>query len=275
MSIDDVDIDGAIQGPLDWEFHPVGLPIGDHAHRYNEESRKTAPAAMGVVKCPGLCFLPVMFGRAVMRGWRRTVYKAVFGPRVWITVRLPNDPLSDGRHWYFADQWGLFFDCFRPSLQWFVLAEMTCSMLLSVFAMVPVSSRAACHTRNVSICILLGLFLALLCWKRPYQSMMDNAVVVPTALMVFSAVVTPRITGAPTPGNGGTFPLLIAGADLLLASAVLISVKVAIDFAAYAYDIRQRAMACMFSSGVSADLLDTPTHTALDVGRRLSHPPGE
>jgi len=81
--LDDVDMGGA--KPLDWEFHPVGLAWGSHAHKYFVGATFFNPVivlsfslmlfimiamliicckysldrAAALVKCPSLCYLPI------------------------------------------------------------------------------------------------------------------------------------------------------------------------------------------------------------------------
>eukprot|EP01065_Artemidia_motanka_P000382 TRINITY_DN10168_c0_g1_i1.p1 TRINITY_DN10168_c0_g1~~TRINITY_DN10168_c0_g1_i1.p1 ORF type:complete len:1353 (+),score=249.67 TRINITY_DN10168_c0_g1_i1:99-4157(+) len=323
--LDDVDLG---EKPLDWEFHPLGKPIGDHSHRYFLGAVVYNPLIVlcflgalltvilvmtyglgnsfahsaGTVKCPGLCYLPVMFllqgtslaasnmafnpgkaptyvaiiGVCVLAGslgllgflWftilrplvfcarvvpdprlakraapgqpaplvgkKRKLYKFLFGEYIWVSTPSKGGRLNDK----FVEQLGLFFESYRATKQWFVLAEMGNMISLSILAVIPVHSTTACHLRNSGISVLLGGFLWLVARCRPYQSQLDNLVSMFMALLMFFAVLFSSIAiiiGEP----GDTVDvLLIAAADLLLVSAILLMVKACYDFLLYLYDVK-------------------------------------
>eukprot|EP01065_Artemidia_motanka_P035610 TRINITY_DN4351_c0_g2_i1.p1 TRINITY_DN4351_c0_g2~~TRINITY_DN4351_c0_g2_i1.p1 ORF type:complete len:1489 (+),score=423.54 TRINITY_DN4351_c0_g2_i1:2-4468(+) len=84
-TVEDVDLAGA--EPIDWEFHPIGAPVGSHYHRYFLGAlifnlvilvgllaillalagvmvsffKVPFLKACGSVKCPGMVFIPMMF----------------------------------------------------------------------------------------------------------------------------------------------------------------------------------------------------------------------
>eukprot|EP00756_Hemistasia_phaeocysticola_P065375 Hpha_TRINITY_DN8509_c0_g1::TRINITY_DN8509_c0_g1_i1::g.146525::m.146525 len=101
-TVEDVDLEGA--EPLDWEFHPIGTPVGGHFHRYflgaivfnllivgvilgiqslvalimMKSCGSSAWRAMGNVKFPGLAFIPVMF---LMQGTSLAAGNMAFHPQ--------------------------------------------------------------------------------------------------------------------------------------------------------------------------------------------------
>eukprot|EP01062_Namystynia_karyoxenos_P078961 TRINITY_DN8223_c0_g1_i1.p1 TRINITY_DN8223_c0_g1~~TRINITY_DN8223_c0_g1_i1.p1 ORF type:complete len:1248 (+),score=160.64 TRINITY_DN8223_c0_g1_i1:80-3823(+) len=339
--IDDVDLGDA--EPLDWEFHPVGQPIGSHVHMYflgavlfNTVVIVAFACALGVgiatvswglgrplaeaagdLKCPGLCYLPIMFllqgtslaasnmafhpgrapGAVAIAGWtyllicvalpgvlwftilrgtrfractvrdprlykthipgqpkplqgtKRKFYKWVFGTTVWVTAPPIGCEMSQlNVNDFFVEQLGLFFESYRGSKHWFILAEMGNMIALSVLAVLPVGNPAACHLRNSAIVLLLAAFLFLIFRHRPYQSQLDNVVAVMMALMMLVSVLLNTI--AIIIGKPGDLVdvLLMGSADLLLVSAIMLMVKACYDLSFYFYDVHLSRR-----SGVRAD----------------------
>ena len=316
--VDDVDL--AESEPLDFEFHPTGVTIGDSKRKYMIGAMVMNPVillsmlvllsvvalafsrlmfvpinqAFGNARAPGMCFIPYLFllqgsslvgarmtfypGDAhplvtcsgclllllcctspfllywkllrkvreeayqildpalyprpdlkttrVYTGVVGSVYRFVYGDRVW-TSKYPDD--------FFVEKYGVCFESYKESREWFSTVELTSMNVLSILSAWRPKHNGECDARNTLVCLLFLVLLLLQLYYRPYTATLDNAISsILTTLMLGACVL---MTIGLWVGVATTSWLYAIARTLLLLSAILVIVKCAWDLLTYTADI--------------------------------------
>eukprot|EP01063_Lacrimia_lanifica_P030796 TRINITY_DN4968_c0_g2_i3.p1 TRINITY_DN4968_c0_g2~~TRINITY_DN4968_c0_g2_i3.p1 ORF type:complete len:881 (+),score=212.70 TRINITY_DN4968_c0_g2_i3:309-2645(+) len=161
---------------------------------------------------------------APLQGWRRAVYRFVYGEQVWAG--------NDGTP--FCDQYAVMFDALRPGCLWFVPCEMGSVVAVSLLAAWQPQSMAECTARNSLITTVLAAVCGALALVRPYSAAYENLAAGAVAGSLFLAMLLLTVALAAPDSAGSLAP---GALTCLVTSGWLAVAKAATDLLAYFIDL--------------------------------------
>ena len=198
----------------------------------------------------------------LLSGWKRKLYKLAFGKTVWVS--------RDGTYW--CEKYGIVFETLRPGRTWWIMMEVLVILALGVFSAWRPTNDETCDARNFSIAFFLLSHLIGLLYFWPYSSVADMTISISLSAMMFFAVLFMAI--AISTGAAMTSWLFAVSFKLLLASAIILTVKCTWDLATYIIDIilaRKSGARVSNNQRVQRQLDDLYELEVEEVGDQVSH----
>eukprot|EP01063_Lacrimia_lanifica_P030787 TRINITY_DN4964_c0_g3_i1.p1 TRINITY_DN4964_c0_g3~~TRINITY_DN4964_c0_g3_i1.p1 ORF type:complete len:535 (+),score=140.97 TRINITY_DN4964_c0_g3_i1:215-1606(+) len=162
---------------------------------------------------------------APLAGWKRALYRLAFGDDIWVTQGTG----------YFADMYGLVFDCYQPGCAWALLLEIAVTLCVAFLSAWKPRHGMPCNLRNSIITVLFSALFVVAAGVRPFNSLLDNVVMAVVQLMtaIAMAAMTAGIAWEADPASAA----FAVAAFCLFWSAMVVMAKGVWDAVVYMVDV--------------------------------------